>query len=233
MNQQMFSHPAVQRNLATLQADGCQIIGPDSGDQACGDFGLGRMTEPDEIVQALNASLAHTTAGPMAGQTLMITTGPTREAIDPVRYISNHSSGLQGLAIAEAGRRAGAKVILIAGPGVDPSHGDITRFNVTSAQEMYDSVHEHLPKTDLFIGVAAVADYRPATAQQQKIKRHAQAEDQVQLPQLKTQTLSPQWFKPNRPRSLLASPRKPTTLCKCSRKTGAQKPRCDRGQRRL
>jgi phosphopantothenoylcysteine decarboxylase/phosphopantothenate--cysteine ligase len=182
MNQQMFSHPAVQRNLATLQADRCQIIGPDSGDQACGDVGLGRMTEPDEIVQALNASLAHTTAGPMAGQTLMITTGPTREAIDPVRYISNHSSGLQGLAIAEAGRQAGAKVILIAGPGVDPSHGDITRFNVTSAQEMYDSVHEHLPKTDLFIGVAAVADYRPATAQQQKIKRHAQAEDQVQLP---------------------------------------------------
>lgn len=180
MNQQMFAHPAVQRNLATLKAHGCQIIGPDSGDQACGDVGLGRMTEPDEIVLALNPDSAKT--GSMAGQTLMITTGPTREAIDPVRYISNHSSGLQGLAIAEAGRQAGANVILIAGPGVDPCHGDITRVNVTSAQEMYDRVHEYLPETDLFIGVAAVADYRPAIAQTQKIKRHAQAEDQVQLP---------------------------------------------------
>lgn len=182
MNQQMFAHPAVQRNLATLKTDGCHIIGPDSGDQACGDIGLGRMTEPEEIVQALNATSAQTGSGSLTGQTLMITTGPTREAIDPVRYISNHSSGLQGLAIAEAGRQAGARVILIAGPGVDPCHGDITRVNVTSAQEMHDRVHEHLPETDLFIGVAAVADYRPATAQQQKIKRHAQTEDQVQLP---------------------------------------------------
>jgi phosphopantothenoylcysteine decarboxylase/phosphopantothenate--cysteine ligase len=182
MNQQMFAHPAVQRNLTTLKTDGYQIVGPDSGDQACGDTGLGRMTEPEEIVQALNASSAKIGTGPLAGQTLMVTTGPTREAIDPVRYISNHSSGLQGLAVAEAGRQAGARVILIAGPGVDPCHGDIARVNVTSAQEMYDRVHEHLPETDLFIGVAAVADYRPANAQQQKIKRHTQAEDQVQLP---------------------------------------------------
>jgi phosphopantothenoylcysteine decarboxylase/phosphopantothenate--cysteine ligase len=181
MNQQMFAHPAVQRNLATLKGDGCQIIGPDSGDQACGDTGLGRMTEPDEILLALSASFAEANTGLMVGQTLMVTTGPTREAIDPVRYISNHSSGLQGLAIAEAGRRAGAKVILIAGPGVNTSHGDITRVDVTSAQEMYDSVHEFLPKTDLFVGVAAVADYRPETAQTQKIKRHTQAEDQVRL----------------------------------------------------
>ena len=182
MNQQMFAHPAVQRNLATLRSDGWQIIGPDSGDQACGDTGPGRMSEPQALVQALSASAAEPVLCSMSGQTLMITTGPTREAIDPVRYISNHSSGLQGLAIAEAGRQAGAKVILIAGPGVAECHADITRINIISAQEMHDSVHQHLPGTDLFIGVAAVADYRPATAQQQKIKRHAQADSSPQLP---------------------------------------------------
>ena len=182
MNQQMFAHPAVQRNLATLRSDGWQIIGPDSGDQACGDTGPGRMSEPRALVQALSASAAESVLCSMSGQTLMITTGPTREAIDPVRYISNHSSGLQGLAIAEAGRQAGAKVILIAGPGVAECHADITRINIISAQEMHDSVHQHLPGTDLFIGVAAVADYRPATAQQQKIKRHAQADSSPQLP---------------------------------------------------
>lgn len=182
MNQQMFAHPAVQRNLATLRSDGWQIIGPDSGDQACGDTGPGRMSEPQALVQALSASAAEPVLCSMSGQTLMITTGPTREAIDPVRYISNHSSGLQGLAIAEAGRQAGAKVILIAGPGVAECHADITRINIISAQEMHDSVHQHLPGTDLFIGVAAVADYRPATAPQQKIKRHAQADSSPQLP---------------------------------------------------
>ena len=182
MNQQMFAHPAVQRNLATLRSDGWQIIGPDSGDQACGDTGPGRMSEPQALVQALSASAAEPVLCSMSGQTLMITTGPTREAIDPVRYISNHSSGLQGLAIAEAGRQAGAKVILIAGPGVAECHADITRINIISAQELHDSVHQHLPGTDLFIGVAAVADYRPATAQQQKIKRHAQADSSPQLP---------------------------------------------------
>lgn len=182
MNQQMFAHPAVQRNLATLRSDGWQIIGPDSGDQACGDTGPGRMSEPQALVQALSARAAEPVLCSMSGQTLMITTGPTREAIDPVRYISNHSSGLQGLAIAEAGRQAGAKVILIAGPGVAECHADITRINIISAQEMHDSVHQHLPGTDLFIGVAAVADYRPATAPQQKIKRHAQADSSPQLP---------------------------------------------------
>lgn len=182
MNQQMFQHPAVQRNLVTLKADGCRIIGPDSGDQACGDQGPGRMTEPEDLLTALaQQSLTEDQQGALAGYSVTVTTGPTREAIDPVRYISNHSSGLQGLAVAEAARRAGAKVTLIAGPGVEGAHNDIERQDVTTAQDMYEQVHKALPTTDIFIGVAAVADYRPAVAQEQKIKRHQHEEPDMQL----------------------------------------------------
>ncbi|NCF45605.1 MAG: bifunctional phosphopantothenoylcysteine decarboxylase/phosphopantothenate--cysteine ligase CoaBC, partial [Proteobacteria bacterium] len=187
MNQQMFQHPAVQRNLATLRKDGYRIIGPDSGDQACGDQGPGRMTEPEDLILALTQQQLATTgtsATALHGRKVIVTTGPTREAIDPVRYISNHSSGLQGLAIAEAARRAGANVIVVAGPGVPETHGDIERVNVITAQQMHDEVHAHLTDTDLFIGVAAVADYRPANAAAQKIKRHKQqAEVQFALVQ--------------------------------------------------
>lgn len=182
MNQQMYQHPAVQRNLASLQADGCRIIGPDSGDQACGDRGPGRMTEPEDLLTALaEQSLTGDGRGPLTDCTVTVTTGPTREAIDPVRYISNHSSGLQGLAVAESARRAGAKVILIAGPGVAGAHAEIERRDVTTAQDMYEQVHNALPSTDVFIGVAAVADYRPANAQGQKIKRHRQEEPDMRL----------------------------------------------------
>ena len=182
MNQQMYQHPAVQRNLATLEADGYRIIGPDSGDQACGDQGPGRMTEPEDLLTALaEQSLTADGHSPLTDCTVTITTGPTREAIDPVRYISNHSSGLQGLAVAESARRAGAKVILIAGPGVAGAHADIERRDVTTAQDMYEQVHNALPSTDVFIGVAAVADYRPANAQGQKIKRHRQEEPDMRL----------------------------------------------------
>jgi phosphopantothenoylcysteine decarboxylase/phosphopantothenate--cysteine ligase len=182
MNQQMYQHPAVQRNLASLQADGCRIIGPDSGDQACGDQGPGRMTEPEDLLTALaEPSLTGDGRGPLTDCTVTVTTGPTREAIDPVRYISNHSSGLQGLAVAESARRAGAKVILIAGPGVAGAHAEIERRDVTTAQDMYEQVHNALPSTDVFIGVAAVADYRPANAQGQKIKRHRQEEPDMRL----------------------------------------------------
>ena len=182
MNQQMFQHPAVQRNLVTLKADGCRIIGPDSGDQACGDQGPGRMTEPEDLLTALaQQSLTEDQQSSLAGCSVTVTTGPTREAIDPVRYISNHSSGLQGLAVAEAARRAGAKVTLIAGPGVEGAHSDIERQDVTTAQDMYEQVHKALPTTDIFIGVAAVADYRPAVAQEQKIKRHQHEEPDMQL----------------------------------------------------
>ena len=181
-NQQMYQHPAVQRNLASLEADGCRIIGPDSGDQACGDQGPGRMTEPEDLLKALSRQpVTGDGQGSLAGCTVTVTTGPTREAIDPVRFISNHSSGLQGLAVAEAARRAGARVILIAGPGVAGAHSDIERQDVTTAQDMYEQVHSALPATDIFIGVAAVADYRPAIAQGQKIKRHHQEEPNLQL----------------------------------------------------
>ena len=182
MNQQMYQHPAVQRNLATLEADGYRIIGPDSGDQACGDQGPGRMTEPEDLLTALaEQSLTADGHSPLTDCTVTITTGPTREAIDPVRYISNHSSGLQGLAVAESARRAGAKVILIAGPGVAGAHADIERRDVTTAQDMYEQVPNALPSTDVCIGVAAVADYRPAIAQGQKIKRHRQEEPDMRL----------------------------------------------------
>ncbi|MBL6708842.1 MAG: bifunctional phosphopantothenoylcysteine decarboxylase/phosphopantothenate--cysteine ligase CoaBC [Pseudomonadales bacterium] len=183
MNQQMFQHPAVQRNLATLTADGCRVIGPDSGDQACGDQGPGRMTEPEDLVLALAQPKqpGAESRGPLSGRTVIVTTGPTREAIDPVRYISNHSSGLQGMAIADAAKQAGANVILIAGPGVAESSPDMQRIDITSAQEMHAKVHEHLASADIFIGVAAVADYRPSNPEEQKIKRHLKTNEDVKL----------------------------------------------------
>ncbi len=183
MNQQMFQHPAVQRNLATLTADGCHVIGPDSGDQACGDQGPGRMTEPEDLVFALAQPKQPWAGsrGPLSGRTVIVTTGPTREAIDPVRYISNHSSGLQGMAIADAAKQAGADVILVAGPGVAESSPDMQRIDITSAQEMHAKVHEHLAAADIFIGVAAVADYRPASPEEKKIKRHLKADEDVKL----------------------------------------------------
>lgn len=168
MNQQMYRHPATQANLAALAKYGYLTCGPDSGDQACGDDGPGRMSEPLAIAEYLDDLLVDPVLG---GTHVMITTGPTVEAIDPVRFISNHSSGRQGLALAEAARKAGAQVTIVAGPGVPPSSPAINRFEVTSAQEMYDAVHQHLAGVDIFIGVAAVADYRPANAAEQKLKR--------------------------------------------------------------
>lgn len=189
MNQQMFAHPGVQANLATLRDYGYQIVGPDSGDQACGDDGPGRMTEPDDLVDAIiNTSKPLASSAPtsqdafLAGQHILITSGPTREAIDPVRYISNHSSGLQGTAIAEAALAAGATVTLIAGPGVPDCGSGIQRIDVVSTQNMYDAVHQHIKDVDIFIGVAAVADYRPASAAEQKIKRNESALAAFDLP---------------------------------------------------
>ncbi len=174
MNQQMFQHRATQANLRAVESLGYQLIGPESGDQACGEVGPGRMTEPDEIVSALASSVA---AAPGAethnlhNKTVMITAGPTLEAIDPVRYISNHSSGLQGIAMADAALAAGAHVIFIAGPKVPSTHPAMQRIDVISALDMQAAAHEHLPGVDIFIGVAAVADYRPLEAAAQKMKR--------------------------------------------------------------
>lgn len=178
MNQVMWEHPATCRNLQILQRDGCQIAGPDSGPQACGEYGPGRMLEPETLFDMVRAALgsgarAGASAGALAGRRVLVTAGPTREAIDPVRYISNYSSGKQGYALARAARAAGAEVVLVSGPVTLAAPPGVTRIPVTSAVEMQQAVDANLPGTDIFIGVAAVADYRPATTQAQKIKKTA------------------------------------------------------------
>ena len=170
MNQQMYQHPATQANLESLKSFGYQLIGPDSGEQACGEVGPGRMTEPDDIVAAIsNVSIAETPT--LTGVNVTITAGPTLEAIDPVRYISNHSSGLQGLCLAKSAHAAGANVTLIAGPKVAAAVEGVDRIDVTSAEDMFKAAMDQVDTTDIFIGVAAVADYRPANPAEQKMKR--------------------------------------------------------------
>lgn len=172
MNQRMFSHPATQSNLSKVKALGYQILGPDSGSQACGDEGPGRMTEPDEIIQSvLSLASSHAVKQNLLDLNVMVTAGPTRERLDPVRYISNDSSGKQGLAIAEAAITNGANVTLIAGPGVGPAHPGVSRIDVESALEMNTAVQTRLQGINLFIGVAAVADFRPVSFEEKKIKR--------------------------------------------------------------
>jgi len=168
MNSKMWLNKNTQRNLAQLQEQGTNIIGPGDGEQACGEFGPGRMEEPENIVYAA-AKLFKSQA--LSGKTLIITAGPTREAIDPVRYISNHSSGKMGYALAQAATDAGAKVTLISGPVNLLTPERVNRIDVISAQEMYDASLKHAAKCDVFIACAAVADYRPAKHSQQKIKK--------------------------------------------------------------
>lgn len=169
MNQGMWADQGVQDNVAALQQRGYHILGPAQGEQACGDVGLGRMLEPAEILEQC-ASLFN--PGLLAGQQILITGGPTREAIDPVRYLSNHSSGKMAYAIAEQAAAAGARVTLISGPVSLTTPQDVTRIDVNSAQEMYGAVLEHVGSADVFIGVAAVADYRPEQVAPEKIKKH-------------------------------------------------------------
>ncbi|MEK7758631.1 MAG: bifunctional phosphopantothenoylcysteine decarboxylase/phosphopantothenate--cysteine ligase CoaBC [Pseudomonadota bacterium] len=168
MNQQMWSNPATQANIATLRQRGVQVFGPGEGSQACGDVGPGRMLEPTELA-TLTADLFET--GALDGLNVLITAGPTWEALDPVRGLSNKSSGKMGYAVAEAAAEAGARVTLISGPVALMPPERITTVHVTSAQEMFDAVHEHISRAAIFIGVAAVADYRPASVAEQKIKK--------------------------------------------------------------
>ncbi|MBN6071212.1 bifunctional phosphopantothenoylcysteine decarboxylase/phosphopantothenate--cysteine ligase CoaBC [Aggregatibacter actinomycetemcomitans] len=169
MNQQMYHQAITQQNLTALLSRGVQLIGPNSGEQACGDVGAGRMSEPSEIFAALCGHFA--AQQDLAGINVAITAGPTREAIDPVRYISNHSSGKMGFAIAEAFAKRGANVTLIAGPVnlATPKH--VSRIDVTSAQQMWQIALERAVKSQIFIGCAAVADYRVADVAEQKIKK--------------------------------------------------------------
>jgi phosphopantothenoylcysteine decarboxylase / phosphopantothenate---cysteine ligase len=174
MNQQMYQNIATQENLATLKRRGLNIWGPASGEQACGDVGLGRMLEPMQIVNYCE-QFFHPKI--LDGKTLLITAGPTREAIDPVRYISNHSSGKMGFEIAKAARHLGAEVTLIAGPVSLVTPQGVTRIDVESAQQMYNAAIENAPSHDIFISCAAVADYRPSNVAEQKIKKTADNDD--------------------------------------------------------
>jgi phosphopantothenoylcysteine decarboxylase/phosphopantothenate--cysteine ligase len=167
MNHVMLSHPATQRNLKALSAMGYQIIPPSSGEQACGEYGPGRLPDPQQII----ADIFSKESAKLNNFNVTVTAGPTREALDPVRYISNNSSGKQGMAIAKASLELGANVTLIAGPGVAPSREAIKRIDVCSAEEMLAHVLEEMPKTDLFISVAAVADYKAKTISASKIKK--------------------------------------------------------------
>lgn len=170
MNQGMWRNQATQANLDLLIERKIHIFGPADGGQACGDIGPGRMLEPLQLVDA-TASLFAT--GSLAGKTLVITAGPTREAIDPVRYLSNHSSGKMGYALAEAAAEAGAKTILISGPTQLKTPPRVQRIDVTSAQQMFDASMAAADSCDVFIAAAAVADYRPAQAAPQKLKKGA------------------------------------------------------------
>jgi phosphopantothenoylcysteine decarboxylase/phosphopantothenate--cysteine ligase len=168
MNREMWLHPATQRNLAQLASDGAVLLGVGSGPQACGETGDGRMLEPEEIVEDL---IAHLAAKPLAGQHVLVTAGPTFEAIDPVRGITNLSSGKMGFAVARAAREAGAQVTLVAGPVHLPTPRGVTRVDVRSALELLQAVEQRVGAATVFVATAAVADWRPAQAAEHKIKK--------------------------------------------------------------
>ena len=168
MNRQMWEDPATQRNVRQLRADGVQVLGPASGDQACGEIGMGRMLEAHEIADALAAFLAPQA---LAGVRVLVTAGPTFEAIDAVRGLTNKSSGKMGYAVARAAADAGAQVTLISGPTGLPAPARVERVDVVSADDMLSAVKKHVTTADVFVSVAAVADYRPAQVSEQKIKK--------------------------------------------------------------
>jgi phosphopantothenoylcysteine decarboxylase/phosphopantothenate--cysteine ligase len=162
MNRVMWAHPATQANVAQLKARGVSMIGPDSGDQACGEVGPGRMVAPERIVEQLLAPSAAVPDAALAGRRVLITAGPTFEDIDPVRFVGNRSSGKMGFAVAAAARAAGADVTLVAGPVGLPTPAGVRRVDVRSAAEMRAAVQAELQGQHVFVGAAAVADYRPA-----------------------------------------------------------------------
>jgi phosphopantothenoylcysteine decarboxylase/phosphopantothenate--cysteine ligase len=175
MNHVMWSNPAVQENRQRLEGRGVRILGPAVGDQACGESGPGRMLEPDDIAAAVMMPTAVATpqVGPLDGKAVMITAGPTQEAIDSVRYLSNRSSGKMGYALAAAARDAGADVVLVSGPVSLATPEGVTRIDVESAKDLFAAVHENLAGVQIFIGAAAVADYHVATTTAGKIKKTA------------------------------------------------------------
>ncbi|MBW3697614.1 bifunctional phosphopantothenoylcysteine decarboxylase/phosphopantothenate--cysteine ligase CoaBC [Vibrio sp. T187] len=197
MNQQMYRNQATQENIATLTRRGFEIWGPAAGEQACGDVGPGRMLEPMQLVHHCEDFFQ---PKPLAGKSILITAGPTREAIDPVRYITNHSSGKMGYAIAEAAAKLGASVTLISGPVSLATPTQVTRINVESAQDMFDAVTGKAPTHDIFISCAAVADYRPESVATQKLKK-TDGNDEMNIPMVKNPDIvaSVASMKENRP----------------------------------
>jgi phosphopantothenoylcysteine decarboxylase/phosphopantothenate--cysteine ligase len=200
MNQAMWANAAVQANRGVLEARGVRFLGPATGDQACGDTGTGRMLEPDDIAGALLEHTGRLRMRPLAGLKVVVTAGPTREPIDPVRYITNRSSGKMGFAVAAAAREAGADVVLVAGPVSLPTPAAIRRIDVETAEQMHDRVHDAIGGAHIFIGCAAVSDYRPRDVAEQKIKRSAA---EMELPLVRSRdTLA----------SVAALPRPPFTV---------------------
>jgi len=185
MNQAMWRHAATQANRATLQSRGVRFIGPASGSQACGDVGPGRMVEPTDIVAALGEASGGDIGGLLKGIRVLITAGPTREPIDPVRFISNRSSGKMGFAMASAAVAAGADVTLVAGPVQLPTPAGVRRIDVETAAEMFAATLGQIADVDIYIGAAAISDYRPEPASQ-KIKKRT---DRLTLEMLKSPDL--------------------------------------------
>ncbi|WP_412756913.1 bifunctional phosphopantothenoylcysteine decarboxylase/phosphopantothenate--cysteine ligase CoaBC [Legionella bozemanae] len=178
MNRSMWAHPATQANAKLLHERGVIFVGPEEGAQACGEQGLGRVSEVEQIMSALRLYNVHRL---LAGKKVLVTAGPTREPMDPVRYISNYSSGKMGYAIAEAAAMAGAQVTLISGPSALQASANIKRILVESAQEMLDAVMQEMPTDGIFIGTAAVADYRVESPASEKMKKKNQDEMTLKL----------------------------------------------------
>ena len=174
MNHMMWRNPATKANVELLTARGVRILGPGVGDQACGENGPGRMLEPLELASKMEDLLAPR-HGPLLGRRVLVTAGPTRECIDPVRFVSNRSSGKMGFAVAQAFYECGAEVILVSGPVSLPTPNGVRRVNVESAEQMLCAVQRELPGTAIFVGTAAVADYRPVCCAEQKIKKTNEA----------------------------------------------------------
>ncbi|WP_374674180.1 bifunctional phosphopantothenoylcysteine decarboxylase/phosphopantothenate--cysteine ligase CoaBC [Ideonella sp.] len=168
MNREMWAHPATQRNAAQLRADGAVLLGPDAGDQACGEVGDGRMLEPEALVEELVAQLQ---PRPLAGCRLLVTAGPTFEPLDPVRGLTNRSSGKMGFAVARAAREAGAEVTLVAGPVALPTPRGVRRIDVETALQMHEAVMAAVAGQHVFVATAAVADWRPVRAAEHKMKK--------------------------------------------------------------
>jgi phosphopantothenoylcysteine decarboxylase / phosphopantothenate---cysteine ligase len=182
MNVRMWQHPATRRNVTTLRADGIHFVGPDEGEMACGEFGPGRMAEPEAIVSAIARLLSEKQKGPLTGRHVLITSGPTHEPLDPVRYIANRSSGKQGHALARAALALGARVTLVSGPVNLPNIEGVNAVKVETAQEMLDAVLDALP-ADIALCAAAVADWRASAEAAQKLKKERGADVSLSLAQ--------------------------------------------------